>query len=98
MKQTALPPEDQKRYAEIVYSWLINRIKSTKSSFNYDDYLFCVGTDPPYDEQFVLFIAAEKNQVRGTGRGEIYPIGNLHNMKNAVDDFCRRQNHSTTLR
>ena len=72
----ALPPEDQKLYAEIVYSWLIDRIDYTQSAYDLD-YFFCVVTDDPYDQQFVLFIAADEGETRGSGKGQIYPIGKL---------------------
>lgn len=72
----ALPPEDQKLYAEIVYSWLIDRIDYTQSAYDLD-YFFCVVTDDPYDQQFVLFIAADEGEKRGSERGQIYPIGKL---------------------
>ncbi len=52
----ALPAEDQRLYAEIVYAWLIRRIDDMEANFD-TAYLFCIVTDPPYDEQFVLFIA-----------------------------------------
>lgn len=72
----ALPPEDQKLYAEIVYSWLIDRIDYTQSAYDLD-YFFCVVTDDPYDRQFVLFIAADEGEKRGNEKGQIYPIGKL---------------------
>ena len=70
----ALPPEDQKLYAEIVYSWLIDRIDYTQSAYDLD-YFFCVVTDDPYDQQFILFIAADEGDERGPAPGQIYPIG-----------------------
>ena len=69
-----LPPEDQKLYAEIVYSWLIDRIDYTQSAYDLD-YFFCVVTEDPYDRQSVLFIAADEGEERGTEPGQIYPIG-----------------------
>ena len=56
----ALPPQDQKLFAEIVYSWVIDRIDYIQSA---------------YDRQTVLFIAAEKGEERGPEKGQIYPIG-----------------------
>lgn len=70
----ALPPEDQKLYAEIVYSWLIDRIDYIQSAYDLD-YFLCVVTDEPYDKQTVLFIAADEGEIRGPERGQIYPIG-----------------------
>ena len=70
----ALPAEDQKLYAEIIYSWLIDRADCIQSTYDLD-YLFCVVTDAPYDRQFVLFIAAGEEDERGPEPGQIYPIG-----------------------
>ena len=69
----ALPPEDQKLYAEIVYSWLIDRIDYMQMAYDLD-YFFCVVTEEPYEQQFVLFIAADEGEERGNERGQIYPI------------------------
>ena len=71
-----LPPEDQKLYAEIIYSWLIDRVDFTQTSFGLD-YLFCVVTEEPYDRQFVLFIGAHEGETRGPGAGQVYPIGTV---------------------
>ena len=70
----ALPPEDQQLYAEIVYSWLIDRIDYMQLAYDLD-YFFCVVTEEPYDRQFILFIAADKGEERGSEPGQIYPIG-----------------------
>lgn len=70
----ALSPQDQKLYAEIVYSWLIDRIDYTQSAYDLD-YFFCVVTEKPYDQQFILFIAADEGEQRGNAPGQIYPIG-----------------------
>ena len=72
----ALPPEEQKLYAEIVYSWLIDRIDYIQSAYDLD-YFLCVVTDDPYDKQSVLFIAADEGEIRGPERGQIYPIGKV---------------------
>lgn len=71
-----LAPEDQKLFAEVVYSWLINRIDNMDTAYDLD-YLFCVLTDEPYDEQFILFIAAGDGARRGNEPGDIYPIGKI---------------------
>ena len=74
-----LPEEDQKLYAEIVYSWLITRIDQIKQDQDVA-FLFCVLTDSgisenAYQDQFFLFSAAEKDTVRGTEYLQVYPIG-----------------------
>ena len=70
----ALPKEDQKLYAEIVYSWLITRVNQIKRTYHVD-YLFCVLSDESYQKQFFLFSAADKNSVRGSNYLEVYPLG-----------------------
>ena len=71
---TALPEEDQKLYAEIVYSWLITRLNEIKRA-NRIDFLFCVLTDSAYESQYFLFSAADPGAVRGTNYLEVYPLG-----------------------
>ena len=73
---TAMPEADQKLYAEIVYSWLITRLDQIKQAYHID-YLFCVVTQEPYDQQFFLFSGADSGAVRGTNYEEVYPIGHV---------------------
>ena len=68
--------EDQKLYAEIVYSWVISRIDEIKQSYHVD-YLFCVLSEEPFDRQFFLFSAADPGAVRGTSYEEVYPLGHV---------------------
>ena len=70
----AMSEEDQKLYAEIVYSWLITRFDEIKQAFRVD-YLFCVMTDEPYTNQFFMFSAADPGKIRGTNYEEVYPLG-----------------------
>ena len=72
----ALPPEDQKLYAEIVYSWLITRIDHLAEIYGYD-YLYGIITSEPYDQSFLLFIAGKNNPGRGDEPGMLYPIGKI---------------------
>ncbi|MCR5134867.1 MAG: PP2C family protein-serine/threonine phosphatase [Clostridiales bacterium] len=74
-----MSPQDQKLYAEIVYSWLITRINQIKRDQDIA-FLFCVLTDQghsenAYQEQYFLFSAAEPDSVRGTEYLQVYPIG-----------------------
>ena len=84
----ALPPEDQKLYAEIIYSWLIDRVDYIQTAFGLD-YLFCVVTEEPYDRQFVLFIAAGEGDERGSEPGQLYPIGKLIKVTPAIQEAMR---------
>ena len=72
----ALSAEDQKLFAEIVYSWLITRVDQIKQAYHVD-YLFCVVSEEPFEKQFFLFSAADPGAVRGTNYEEVYPLGNV---------------------
>ena len=84
----ALPPEDQKLFAEIVYSWLIDRIDYVQTAYGLD-YLFCVVTEEPYDQQFLLFIAADEGDERGSEPGQIYPIGKTIEASGDIQEAIR---------
>ena len=85
----ALPPAEQKLYAEIVYSWLIDRIDYIQSAYGLD-YFFCVVTDDPYDRQHVLFIAADEGEKRGSEPGQIYPIGKSIKVTGEIQEAMRK--------
>ena len=81
----ALPPEDQKLFAEIVYSWLITHIDNIETLYDLD-YLFAIVTDEPYNDQFVLFIAATEDEERGDQPGQVYMIGKNIKSTDAAHD------------
>ncbi len=93
---SALPEEDQKLYAEIAYTWLIARINQIKEIYHID-YLFCVLTEEPYDQQFFLFSGAEPGAVRGTNYEEIYPLGVVvsvsDSQREAMKSACEHDSH-----
>ena len=74
----ALPAEDQKLVAEIVYSWTLTRVNQIKRNFG-ASYLYCVVTDEggaaPYQEQVFLVSGADPDAVRGTAYHEVYTLG-----------------------
>ena len=75
----AMPEEDQKLYAEVVYSWLTMRVNQIKRDHQID-FVFCVLTtagnsEDAYKDQFFLFSGADEGTVRGTEYLEVYPIG-----------------------
>ena len=92
----ALSAEDQKLFAEIIYSWLITRVNQIKQTYHVD-YLFCVLTEPPYDRQFFLFSAAEPGSVRGTNYEEVYPLGVIstvaESQQTAMQHACENESH-----
>lgn len=69
-----LPEEDQKLFAEIMYSRLISHINQLNYAHDLS-YIFGVVTEEPYDRQILLFISSRPGAVRGTESGQIYPIG-----------------------
>ena len=74
----ALPPEDQKLYAEIVYSWMTTRINEIKRSYEID-FLFCCITDMQgqgaYKNQFFLLSGSDPGEERGIEYEQVYPLG-----------------------
>ena len=70
----SLPEEDQRLYAEICYTWLVDRMNQIKRSYRID-YLFCVVSLEPFDSQVFLFSAADEGAVRGTSYTQVYPLG-----------------------
>ena len=84
----ALPPEDQKLYAEIVYSWLITRINEIKRTYNIS-FLYCVLTDDTYSYQYFLFSAADEGAKRGTNYEEVYTIGHTVQADEGLQEAMR---------
>ena len=83
----ALPEEDRKLCAEIMYSWLITRINQIKRAAHVD-YLYCVAvdtdaSDAAYEDMVYLFSAADQNSVRGSEYGQVYTLGVTVSGKNS---------------
>ena len=75
----ALPEEDQKLYAEIVYSWILTRVNESKRNLGCD-FLFLAATgteesEHPYESQCFLISGADPDSKRGTEYGEAYTLG-----------------------
>ena len=85
----AMPEEDQKLYAEIVYTWLTARFDQIHQT-NDTDYLFCVLTDETYETQFFLFSAAEEGAVRGSEYEEVYTLGTTVSVGKSQKEAMRR--------
>ena len=84
----ALPPNDQKLYAEITYSWLITHLNEIKRSYNIE-FLYCVVTDETFGTQFFLFSAADEGAVRGTHYEEVYTLGVTVEVSESLEDAMR---------
>lgn len=70
----SMAPADQKKYAEVVYSWILSRLNEIKT-VNKVDYLFIVETKAPFDKQFFVMSAADPGAERGTEYEQVYPLG-----------------------
>ena len=70
----SLSEEDQKLYAEIIYSWLISRLDQMKESYD-AKFLYCVQPNEGYDTQFFIFSAATSEEERGTTGEQVYTLG-----------------------
>ena len=95
----ALPEEDQKLCAEIVYSWMITRVNQIKRAYQVD-YLFCVVADEAYQSQCFLFSAADEGAVRGTNYEEVYVLGtsvSIADNQSQQDAMRQALEHSTHL-
>ena len=91
----ALPEEDRKLYAEVVYSWVITRMNEIKQSYSID-YLFVVLSKEQNRTQFFLLSAADPDSVRGTHYEEVYPLGIMVSVSKSQETAMRSaaQNHS----
>ena len=69
-----MPEEDQKLYAEIVYSWMITRLNTIKRTYKID-YLFIFTADKYCETQIFLLSASEPGMIRGTEYEQVYPLG-----------------------
>ena len=69
-----MPEEDQKLYAEIVYSWMITRLNTIKRTYKVD-YLFVFTADKDCATQIFLLSASEPGMIRGTEYEQVYPLG-----------------------
>ena len=91
----ALPEEDRKLYAEVVYSWVITRMNEIKQSYSID-YLFVVLSKEQNRTQFFLLSAADPDSVRGTHYEEVYPLGIMVSVSKSQEMAMRSaaKNHS----
>ena len=92
---SALPEEDQKLCAEIIYSWLITRINQIKQAYE-PDFLFCVMSKEPFDSQFFLFSGADPGAVRGTDYEQVYPLGHTISVSGDQQKSMRGAHENTS--
>ncbi len=91
----ALPEQDRKLYAEIVYSWMITRMNEIKRSYKID-YLFVVLSKEKNRTQFFLLSASDPGSVRGTRYEEVYTLGTMVTVSKSQEEAMRNatQNNS----
>ena len=70
----ALPEEDQRIFAEIMYSRVITRLNQIKSSSD-TEFLFVILTDESFKTQCFLLSAADPGAERGTEYEQVYTLG-----------------------
>ena len=74
----SLPEEDQKLYAEIIYSKLLCRLNENIKSDDIDN-VFCIATQKPYEKQMVMFSGARGDLLQGPEKAQAYNIGDVIN-------------------
>ena len=72
----ALPENDQKLYAEIIYSWMISRIDQMAEAYELD-YIYAMATKKPYDKQTIVFASSKDDLEIGEEKGQLYPVGKV---------------------
>ncbi len=70
----AMSEEDQKLYAEIMYSWITDEFNMTKMVYEIS-YIYIIRTDPEYQEDIYLISGAAYDQSRGSGPEDAYTLG-----------------------
>ena len=70
----ALSSEDQKRYAEVVYSWLLRHLNQMKETYG-PVYIYIIVMEKNYESGTFLLSGAKKDQKRGTNYGDAYVLG-----------------------
>lgn len=75
----ALPEEDQKKYAEVIYTWMLARFNEIKQNLQCDFLCLLVAErqtmDSPFASSVYIFSGADQGTVRGENYGEAYPLG-----------------------
>jgi len=109
----ALPAEDQKMYAEIMYNWILASFNSITVAYN-TSYLYCASVSEDYNDVMFILNGAKGDKVRGTEYGQAYILGvtvqsnetQKHSSSQAVDnedylvtngDFIDKYNYLTSI-
>lgn len=85
----SMPEEDQRLYAEILYSWINTRLDQIKAASNCE-FLYVAATDDSYKNQFFLLSAAKPGEERGREYGQVYPLGTYVEVDEGLEDAMRQ--------
>lgn len=86
---SVMTDEDQKLFAEIMYSWLITHVNQIKMSYDVT-FLFCCSTDEACQSQFFIFSAADKGAVRSSSYGDVFTLGTKRTVSLSQQEAMRQ--------
>ena len=69
-----LSAEDQKKYAEVVYTWLLRHLNQMRETYG-PAYVYIIVMEKSYEGGTFLLSGAKKDQKRGTNYGDAYVLG-----------------------
>ena len=100
----ALPDDQKKVYAEIVYTWMLLRLNTIISAYD-ADYLSIVSADSDYANRTYLLSGTDGTKPRGSGDDDVYILGVEQScnseqqkaMKGAVADGYKVRKTENTL-
>ncbi|MCR4837309.1 MAG: PP2C family protein-serine/threonine phosphatase [Eubacterium sp.] len=70
----SMSEEDQKMYAEVLYTWIISEFNSIKELYGVD-FVFVMTTDPGFQTNTYLFSGATSDMKRSRNYGDAYVVG-----------------------
>ena len=80
--------DDQRIYAEIMYSWIITRLDQIKQASE-ASYIFLILSDDKFERQFYLMSAANPGDERGQEYEQVYTLGTDKEAAGTVQESMR---------
>lgn len=80
--------DDQRIYAEIMYSWIITRLDQIKQASE-ASYIFLILSDDKFERQFYLMSAANPGDERGQEYEQVYTLGTDKEAADTVQESMR---------
>ena len=80
--------DDQRIYAEIMYSWIITRLDQIKQASE-ASYIFLILSDDTFERQFYLMSAANPGDERGQEYEQVYTLGTDKEAADTVQESMR---------